>query len=236
MPMPVSTSLNQTYQHFKTRVELEPKPKSFNGERLLLSAAYPHQDVYNSRFTSSLLSALRPGSKFSGFQRSGSSSYPVSIDLKCVDVGRSSFCGYLTINDLSVDFPSVTTFFDAEIIGTEYNFLTRKWGASADIDFQHWSRFPAFEKYKENFNKDGFEFNPLESDFIFMRWKEEFLVPYHKVKKIEGISFSGFYYICYQVSTGHINGFYYHPKAAEWFQEVNLQHHASNQFAEFEFR
>jgi len=31
---------------------------------------------------------------------------------------------------------------------------------------------------------------------VFMRWKEKFLVPDHRVKDINGASFAGFYYIC----------------------------------------
>ncbi|KAJ9083570.1 hypothetical protein DSO57_1033433 [Entomophthora muscae] len=195
-----------------------------------------HDALTRTRFRSSLLSALRPGTQFVGSQRSGSTTYPVTVDLKCVDIGRSSFCGYLHIENLSPDFPVVSTFFEAEIVGKDHSFLTRKWGASEKIDRQHWTRFPAFTQYEDCFNEDGFEMDADNSDFIFMRWKEMFLIPDHKLNNIDGISFSGFYYICYQVSTGRLHGLYYHQDAAEWFQDLILQHQPMNQFPEFEFR
>jgi hypothetical protein len=48
------------------------------------------------------------------------------------------------------------------------------------------------------------------TDFVFMRWKEHFLVPDHTIKDINGASFAGFYYICFQKSTATIEGYYYH--------------------------
>lgn len=157
-----------------------------------------------------------------------------------MDIGRSNFCGYLHIENLSNEFPVVSTFFEAEIIGKDHGFLTRKWGASANIDRQHWvspnrhanpqSRFPAFTPFEERFNEDGFAMDADNADFIFMRWKETFLIPDHRRSSIDGISFSGFYYICYQVSTGRLHGLYYHQDAAEWFQDLILQHQPMNQF------
>ena len=48
-----------------------------------------------------------------------------------------------------------------------------------------------------------------------MRWKEHFLVPDHTIKDINGASFAGFYYICFQKSAATIEGFYYH-RSSEW--------------------
>lgn len=48
-----------------------------------------------------------------------------------------------------------------------------------------------------------------------MRWKEQFLVPDHKVRDINGASFAGFYYISLQKSSATIEGYYYH-KNSEW--------------------
>ncbi|KAF9578230.1 hypothetical protein BGW38_006082 [Lunasporangiospora selenospora] len=75
-----------------------------------------------------------------------------------------------------------------------------------------------------------------ESDVIFMRWKEHFLVPDHRVQGINGASFAGFYYICYNKRTGEINGYYWH-KTSEKFQELILKHVPErNAFGSFEFR
>jgi len=45
--------------------------------------------------------------------------------------------------------------------------------------------------------------------------QELFLVPDHKITDINGASFAGFYYICFQKSKGTIEGYYYH-KLSEW--------------------
>ncbi|RUP45006.1 LOW QUALITY PROTEIN: vacuolar import and degradation protein-domain-containing protein, partial [Jimgerdemannia flammicorona] len=128
-----------------------------------------------------------------------------------VDLNESFLCGYLHIKGLTSDYPELTTFFEAEIIGPKYSFLTRKWEADESIDKSHWMKFDeAFEQYKKDFNKDGFVYDFHNKDFLFMRWKEHFLVPDHRVNNIDGASFAGFYYICYQRSTGTITGFYFH--------------------------
>lgn len=58
------------------------------------------------------------------------------------------------------------------------------------IDAQHWDKFPAFQSLKEDFNKESFTFDFYKGDFVFMRWKEHFLVPDHRIKQINGASVS----------------------------------------------
>jgi hypothetical protein len=77
-------------------------------------------------------------------------------------------------------------------------------------------KFPSFEPYIHTFNNDDFVHDPVTSDFIYMRWKEHFLVPDHRVSNIDGASFAGFYYICYQRSTNEIKGFYFYHNNQEW--------------------
>lgn len=36
------------------------------------------------------------------------------------------------------EYPTLTTFFDGEIISQKYPFLTRKWDADEDVDKKHW--------------------------------------------------------------------------------------------------
>ncbi|ORX79115.1 hypothetical protein K493DRAFT_391089, partial [Basidiobolus meristosporus CBS 931.73] len=43
----------------------------------------------------------------------------------------------------------------------------------------------------------------MDKDCLFMRWKERFLVPDHRVEDVTGGSFAGYYYICFQLSTGY---------------------------------
>jgi len=50
----------------------------------------------------------------------------------------SSLCGYLHINGLTEEYPELTTFFEAEIVGPDYSFVTRKWEADVKTDKEHW--------------------------------------------------------------------------------------------------
>lgn len=95
----------------------------------------------------------------------------------------------------------MVTFFDGEIISDKHPFLTRKWDADEDVDKKHWvsinrvtskyyfnffffqSKFLAFYQYAKCFNSDSFNYDELSrTDYVFMRWKEHFLVPDHTIK------------------------------------------------------
>lgn len=78
------------------------------------------------------------------------------------------------------------------------------------------SKFDLFVPYLKSFNSDTFDYESLEkADYVFMRWKEHFLVPDHTIKDINGASFAGFYYICFHKSAATIEGYYYH-RSSEW--------------------
>ena len=51
---------------------------------------------------------------------------------------NSYLCGYLKISGLTEEFPTLTTFFDGEIISEKHPFLTRKWDADEEVDRKHW--------------------------------------------------------------------------------------------------
>ncbi|CAO3570981.1 unnamed protein product [Mortierella alpina] len=166
---------------------------------------------------------LAAGSRFQGKQKSGSSSYDVMVDIKHVNLNESSLCGYLHIKGLTEEYPELTTFFDAEIIGNAHSFVTRKWDADVKVDKEHWTLFKPFEPMCDIFTQESFKYDFQDKDVIFMRWKEHFLVPDHRVEGITGASFAGFYYICYFKSTGEIDGYYYH-RSSEKFQKLMLRH------------
>lgn len=79
-------------------------------------------------------------------------------------------------------------------------------------------------------HKNGLNFHKL-----FFRWKEHFLVPDHTIKDINGASFAGFYYICFQKSTATIEGYYYH-RSSEWYQSLTLTHVPEHSIQIYEFR
>jgi hypothetical protein len=62
-------------------------------------------------------------------------------------LGKGKICGTME----AVNFPfldtSVMTYWEGEIIDNVHShFFTKKWGATPDIDVQHWKRFPAFHR------------------------------------------------------------------------------------------
>ncbi|KAK3502979.1 vacuolar import and degradation protein-domain-containing protein [Neurospora crassa] len=184
-------------------------------------------------------SYLRPGSKFSGMQKSERSRYDVEVEIKQVDLRESFLCGYLRIQGLTDTHPTLTTYFEGEIIGPHYSFLTQhpQWGANDRIDISHWSKFLAFKPYAKVAKRGGVHIRDVaQKDNIFMRWKEQFLVPNHRVKTINGASFEGFYYICFNQIHGTIQGIYFHSKS-EKFQQLEL-HHVEDKgcFGAMEFR
>ncbi|TFK10535.1 NHL repeat-containing protein 2 [Platysternon megacephalum] len=202
-------------------------------------------------------SLLYSGAKFRGQQRSKGNAYEVEVVMQHVDMENSYLCGYLKIKGLTEEYPTLTTFFEGEIISKKHPFLTRKWDADEDVDRKHWGKFQAFYQYAKTFNSDDFDYEDLKNgDYVFMRWKdfreakvqthfkykpllpfvqEQFLVPDHTIKDISGASFAGFYYISFQKSAASIEGYYYH-RSSEWYQSLNLTHVPEHSAPIYEFR
>jgi len=200
---------------------------------------------------------LYPGAQFCGSQKSGRSSYEVSVTIVDVDFKLSFLCGYLRIRGLTDDWPELTTYFDAQIIGTRYGFLTDAWGASEAQDMTHWDRFPAFHRIKSEIRGPKLQLREAENrGCVFMRWKERFLVPDHRVRDINGASFAGFYYVCVEYNprahaqsssacstdenectcdTATMSGFYFHQNS-EPYQQLSLRHVPRETTGVFEFR
>ncbi|KAI9713791.1 MAG: hypothetical protein M1820_000521 [Bogoriella megaspora] len=171
-------------------------------------------------------SFLRPGSKFCGSQQSDRQVYDVQVEIKHVDMAESFLCGYLRIQGLTDDHPTLTTYFEGEIIGNKYTFATKhpEWGSSEKVDMQHWGRFAAWRPLAKQAKRPEFSYkNYAQREYLFMRWKEYFLVPDHRVRTITGASFEGFYYICFNQVTGTISGIYFHAKS-ERYQQLELKH------------
>lgn len=188
------------------------------------------------QYTSSF---LRPGSCFIGTQQSGRSTYEVNVELKYVDMAQSFLCGYLRIQGLTEDHPMLTTYFEGEMVGPKYSFYTRRaeWSTSDQVDMNHWRKFPAWRSIAdEAVDKDYVHENFEQRDEIFMRWKEQFLVPDWKVQNLQGASYAGFYYICLDQVKGVIRGFYFHKKSDK-FQQLDLTHMPdSGSWPSYEFR
>ncbi|KAK4155003.1 glucose-induced degradation protein 4 [Chaetomidium leptoderma] len=183
---------------------------------------------------------FQTGSRFLGTQQSERQRYDVDVEIKHVDMRESFLCGYLRIQGLTDDHPTLTTYFEGEIIGSKYGFITQHegWGATEKIDLSHWSKFTAFRPYLKQARKGGKTMiqDVDQRENIFMRWKEHFLVPDHRVRTINGASFEGFYYICFNQVRGEVSGIYFHSKS-EKFQQLELKHFDTRGcFSAMEFR
>jgi hypothetical protein len=122
---------------------------------------------------------------------------------------------------LTEDHPTLTTYFEGEIIGSKYTFLTQQsaWGSNDKVDLQHWAKFSAFRPFQKAAKRGNFHIPQLaQRENIFMRWKEQFLVPDHRVRTITGASFDGFYYICFNQILGTVSGIYFHAKSEKYVQ------------------
>ena len=122
---------------------------------------------------------------------------------------------------LTDDHPTLTTYFEGEIVGTKYTFQTKhpEWGSNEKVDMQHWGRFPAWRPLAKQAKRPDFSFkNFAQRENIFMRWKEYFLVPDHRVLSISGASFEGYYYICFNQIHGSVSGIYFHAKSEKSVQ------------------
>lgn len=184
-------------------------------------------------------SFLRPGSRFVGTQQSGRSTYEVNVELKRVDMENAFICGYLKIEGLTEDNPTIITYFEGEMVSPKYSFFTKRsdWGATEKTDIEHWGRFASWKALGPRVMEPRYVHDNYEQrDQIYMRWKEVFLVPDHRVSEIHGASYAGFYYICFDQTNGAISGYYYHQKSDK-FQQLELSYVSdSGGYETYEFR
>ena len=163
----------------------------------------PLIDITRLRIPSSPIGCLEPGIEFKGLQRSGWQNYNVNVKIQDISSINSKLSGYLTIENLTQSQPTLTTFFTADIIGKKYGFRTNNYDASEKDDLKHWSKFPSFKSIKKSQLIQPnltYDVDINKHNYVFMRWKEHYLVNDHKVRHVPGASFDGFYYICVDLS------------------------------------
>ncbi|TIA36372.1 hypothetical protein D6C79_08320 [Aureobasidium pullulans] len=212
---PVNDDLKDTTPRVNPSASAQPSPTN---------SSYP---LSRKRLIPCLTSSkFQSGSKFRGTQQSDRQTYDVQVEIKHVDMDESFVCGYLRIQGLTDDHPTLTTYFEGEIIGTKHSFRTAhpEWGSTEKVDMQHWARFPPWKPLAKQAKSPNFACEDYaQREHLFMRWKEYFLVPDHKVKSITGASFEGFYYICFNQRTGAVSGIYFHSRS-EKYQQLELVH------------
>ncbi|KAL5532455.1 hypothetical protein ACEPAF_6025 [Sanghuangporus sanghuang] len=172
--------------------EVAMRSTQVKGEENPAGSLDPSADSAPSCVRSKGYKCLQPGAIFKGVQRSGRNSYDAEINIIDIDIDASFLCGHLSIHGLTDKHPVVTTYFDAQIIGTHFGFDTKDWVTSRQDDTVHWSRFRGFHEVK----KDLIEPDLLLPDntsrpALFMRWKERYLVPQDGLQDLGGASFAG---------------------------------------------
>lgn len=194
---------------------------------------------------------LQPNAKFVGEQQLSLAKYHIQVEIKTINLLDSVVSGYLTISGLTITHPEMTTSFKAEIINNPlhntlthlnktYLFITQNptWGSSVKNDLVHWSKLTGCCDMNESqfYNKlSRIQSGNEDHGLLYMRWKEEFLVPDLRIKRINGASFEGFYYVVLNIGgynrevqgrtipPGAISGLYYH-KSSERFQSLTLKY------------
>lgn len=147
--------------------------------------------------------ALHAGSIWRGSQRSGRTTYELTIKIDALDLPNSTLVGTMTIYGLTPALDRLCTHFEGEIVGHKFGWETGKWGANSTDDWNHWNRLKGGSTHLEE--------GKGEQKRIFMRWKEQFVIPqstqiYHNQSadlefaqngpdNVHGASYAGFYYI-----------------------------------------
>ncbi|KAK6459671.1 vacuolar import and degradation protein-domain-containing protein [Scheffersomyces xylosifermentans] len=228
---------------------------------------YIPNNITNNRIPKFHNSYLRPNAQFVGEQQCGKARFHIKVEFKTVDFLNSIVTGFLQISGLTEDHAEIITCFKGEIINNPlnaynwqsrdkksvhdfnvkyYSFITENkyWGSYAKNDFEHWKRLTGSAHLTDDeLEKRLQDIQRGEDDnqYIYMRWKEKFLLPDSRIKQISGASFEGFYYIVLNIggmgnptnsnplsfsnsiSPGSISGLYYH-KSSEKFQSLNLRY------------
>lgn len=129
--------------------------------------------------------------------------------IHAVNLKHAIVDGCILTRDVARRRAPVETFFRGEIIDNIHHFFrSDAWGATFDNDVEHWGRMPAFAPYKEPFLHAMADYVDLStSRFVFMRWKEIYIVG-----PGDGVSIYGFYYICLDKVLGTVTGSYLDPR------------------------
>lgn len=181
--------------------------------------------------------ALRAGACFVGTQHDEWGSCEIDVSISSVSVSDSFLSGCIRFKNLVPTCPSVTTYFEAEMIGSQYNFLTphTDWGSDARYDLKQWREFPSWDSREEEQlmhlrrqQRQRRRRSSVESidlldvrdpqwwnkRHVYMRWKERRMVHPTTQPHRRDFNFDGFYYICFDQEEATIQGLYYQPSLA----------------------
>lgn len=195
--------------------------------------------------TSSNVQYMNPGAVFSGCQMSGYKRYKVTVSVwraefpvSSLDAGIAAaatthgphVCGELTIHGLTPANPCMSTYFEGyAVTSSSHGFMSRDWPrelrdmtASDTIDSEHWLRFPACKQLSVcNGHLPQHVPDYANQRYVYMRWKEKFMLPDPEAEGVVGASYDGFYYVVLDQWDGSLDGYYYQEQADK-FQQLDL--------------
>lgn len=228
---------------------------------------YTHIDAYSRFFTRNVDHShrihnpvlsntyLRSNAKFVGEQQSGCARYEIKVEFKSVDLVSSVVTGFFYILGLTDEHPLITTCFKGEIINNplarliqgvkKFLFITeeKNWSSFPKNDLEHWKKLtgslPECTEDELRAKLQKIQAGNDDPLLIYMRWKEEFLLPDSRVKLLTGASFEGFYYVVLNIGSGYepliddasnqklvpgtMNGLYFYTQS-EKFQSLSLRY------------
>lgn len=245
--MPVSSILHKEDEKKQDIVKNLKSKRKLHPESGILPK-FEISSFKNHPFTSQYLST---NATFIGEQNSNLAKYKINVKFKSVDLLSSQVTGFLQIIGLAENLKTMTTCFRGEIINnpllfldsthletpiTRYSFITenKSWGSTQKNDLEHWKHLTNSTMLDDDeflAKLSRIQNGEIDRHLMFMRWKEQFLLPDSRKKLISGTSFDGFYYIVLSIGddefddtmkSGFINGLYYY-KVSEKFQSLNLK-------------
>lgn len=135
---PQSSATNARTLSLRSPADSQPLSSALRAHLQTQSLLDPYPVLTRTRVSSRGYDCLYPGALFEGLQTNKSKEHRVSVRIVDVNMEQSRLEGFLTIHDLTDQWPEITTFFEGQIIGDRYGFVTGDWGANDKIDAQHW--------------------------------------------------------------------------------------------------
>ncbi|KAM0673778.1 GID complex subunit 4 [Gurleya vavrai] len=115
------------------------------------------------------------------------------------DLEQSFLSGTFRIHNLTPFHSILNTYFEGKLIGMQHSFTENR------EDPDNWRRF---KKWNSEYATGNATYDINESRHLYIKIKEQFLLPDPKITSVQGASIEGCYYCCYYKSLDCFAGFY----------------------------
>jgi len=161
---------------------------------------------------------LESGARYRGNQLSSGGSFTIEMVIDAVDQQQEIVCGTFEIHNISDKYELLTTYFEGEMAGSIYPFTTEPPSAT-NPDIIHWKLFP---EWRMEYANAGSAYDIANSDFVYIKIKELFILPDPKSRSIPGASIDGHYYCCYYRNLDCFAGHYYYRNTSNFVSQQVL--------------